>query len=232
MGSIMVVGASSGWVKNPCGGANWRELPDGKIEVAGIGVPEHSPTSAQGQNFIRMWTAWQSHFQAAAQKHGVPVRWPVAIATLETGGYSTAKQATIMSQDGFSSIGIMQPIPLVAKMYGYSLEDRFDPAKNIDMCTHLLADNVKRAAGRGLPAAASYYNAGHLCPSATNLTNGCWSKQLNMAGCGNYPYAVIPYNNLGVTLKLGVGTSRAGLVIGGALALGLGAVAGFFAMKH
>lgn len=217
------------WITNPCNGANWRELPDGKIEVAGVGVPEHSPTSAQGKNFIRMWTAWRPHFEAAAKKYGLPVRWIVAIATLETGGYSTAKQATIMSADGFSSIGIMQPIPMVATMYGYSLQDRFDPAKNIDMGAHLLFDNSKRSS-RGLPAIASYYNAGHLCPSQTNLANGCWNPTLNMAGCGNYPFAVIAYNNLGVTLGLG-SSSWAGML--GTATLGAGLVAlGYFGARR
>lgn len=201
------------WVVNPCGGVPWRTLADGKVEIQGLGVPEYAPTSSQAKMLLQTWANWKPLFQAAAKRYGIPARWIAATATMETGGWAVHpdQQRTITSSDGFLSVGIMQPIASVATMYGYDPAERTDPAKNVDMGSHLLADNTKRAGVLGAVAMASYYNAGHLCPNANNLANGCYDATLNMAGCGHYPLTFTRYNNLAVTLGI-VDTQPSGVL--------------------
>lgn len=236
MGSIMVV-AASGWV-NPCGGTKWRTLSDGRVEIEGQGIPVWPEGSPQRRYLVQTFANWKTLFESVANKYQLPVSWLVAIATMETGLWSgnAQKQATIGSFDG--SVGIMQPLIVVAQQYGYSSADRADPAKNIDMCSHLIADNARTVNGRagGFPVVAAMFNGGQ-------SRGGCnpGNDQFNLKGYhgpgGSWKTAIyatdaIRHQNTAVLLRMNASSSKAGLLFGGALALGLGALAGFFTMKH
>jgi len=241
MDRIMVVAAGSDWV-NPCGGVRWRTLANGSIEVEGQGVPIWAPGSPQFKYLNQTWLNWRAHFEAAARKYGIPPSWLVAIATMETGLWSgnPKQQATIGSFDG--SIGIMQPLTIVSSIYGYSSADRADPAKNIDMGSHLIFDDSRTTNGKigGFPVVAAMFNGG-ASKGGCNPGNDVFNLKGYRGPPGaRWPTAVyasnaIRYQNAAVlTLRTDqqVASTSAGMLVGGALALGLGSLAGFFALKH
>jgi soluble lytic murein transglycosylase-like protein len=228
----MVV-AASGWT-NPCGGAKWRSLPDGRFEIEGQGILDCAPGSVCEKNVLQTYRNWEPAFQAVAKRHGIPVSWLVALATNETGFLSSKpdQQRTVASSDGYGSIGIMQPLPGEVTRLGFSLADRTDPEKNIEIGARILKEGLVRTKG-DFPAASVLYNAGHLCPTQSNLQKGNYNAALNVAGYkGVYLPSAVRHNNTAVRLGVNASASRAGMLVGGALALGLGALAGFFAMKH
>lgn len=146
---------------NPCGGVKWRTLSDGRIELEDGTTPAFGLTSAEAKQLLLTWQNWSSEFRGASERLGLPVEWLVAIAAMETGGYAAnkEKQRTIGSFDG--SIGIMQPLALVAHMFGYTSEDRYDAYKNIDMSSRLLRSNALTKNGaHGFPVVAAMFNGG------------------------------------------------------------------------
>lgn len=157
---LVGVGQSSDYA-NPCGGVKWRTLSDGRIELEDGSIPSFGVASAEAGQLLLTWQNWSSEFRAASESTGIPVEWLVAIAAMETGSYAAnkEKQRKIGSFDG--SIGIMQPLVGVAHMFGYTSEDRYDAAKNIDMCAKLLRQNAQTKNGAfGFPVAAAMYNGG------------------------------------------------------------------------
>lgn len=223
------------WV-NPCGGLPWRTLADGRIEVQGQGVPNWAPASSQRKYLVQTWTNWKPAFEAAAKKFGLQASWLVAIATMETGLWSgkPAQQATIASEDGYGSIGVMQPLVMVATMYGYQPAERADPAKNIDMGAHLLYDDWRTKNGQagGFPVVAAMFNGG-AGSGGCNPGNDVFNlKGYRGPGWPTAVYAsnAIRYQN--TARELGIGASAASgsltyalagaaLVAVGALALGV-----------
>ncbi len=207
--------AVSQWV-NPCGGLLWRTLGDGRIEVQGQGMPSWAPSSAQRKYLVQTWQNWKPIFQATAQRYGLPASWLVAIATMESGLWSgnPTQQATIGSFDG--SIGIMQPLTLVSSMYGYSSADRADPAKNIDMGSHLIADNAKTKNGQlgGFPVVAAMFNGGS-GSGGCNPGNDVFNLKGYHGPGGSWPTAVyasnaIRYQNTAVEVGIGGGAAGVG----------------------
>lgn len=210
---------------NPCGGAGWRELGDGTIELEGLGAPSYPAASAEAKMLGQTYANWAPLFSEAAQKYGLPVAWLVAIATVETGAWASSpdKQAGIGSSAG--AAGVMQLMPAAAGMYGYSPDERFDPKKNIDMGAHYLADALKTSAGSaGFPALAAIYNAGHACPTQKNVNAGNVDSILGLAGEKDYPSRATRMAN--TALGLGIAQASAGggffwasaLTVGSALA--------------
>lgn len=202
---------------NPCGGARWRTLPNGAIEVEGEGVPVWPEGSPQRRYLEQTWRNWKPYFEEAAAKFDLPPAWALAIATQETGLWSAdpARQARIESQDGYSSIGIMQPIPSAATSLGYHPNDRYDPRLNIEMGTAFLA---KYLDGDGFPRLAAKFNAGP--------ARGCrpGNDRFNLPGHqGKYVDHAIRYLNSAVVM--GLASSRA------SSALPVGAVLGVFALS-
>jgi hypothetical protein len=226
----MVTGGS--WT-NPCGGARWRTLPDGRVEIEGQGIPECAAGSVCARQVEQTWKNWQAAFQAVAAKHGLPVSWLVALATNETGflSHKPEQQRSVVSSDGYGSVGIMQPLPSEVRRLGFTPAEVTDPAKNIEMGARILKEGLARVGG-DFPAASVLYNAGHLCPTQSNLQKGNYNSALNVAGYkGVYlPHAVL-HNNTAVRLGVNTVPSRAGLLFGGALAFGLGAFLGHRALQ-
>lgn len=90
--------------------------------------------------------------QNASQKYGVPADLIAAVIQVESSGNPNAASGT-------GPVGLMQVSNAVAKDYGYEKHERLDPAKNIDMGTRYLRDNLKAFNG-DLPKALLGYNQG------------------------------------------------------------------------
>jgi hypothetical protein len=201
------------WAVNKCDGRRWREHGNGLIEVEGEGIPFVEPTDPRFPLMEQTWANWEPYFRAASRRHGVPLPWLLAIASVETGFVSDRPnvQASIVSPAGAQ--GVMQLMPGTATMYGISSAERSDPEKNIDAATAFIRALMDGYTGPELPHIGSAYNAG---PGATTRGVHCsTSNEWRLRADHNYPRQVIEYNN-SAREYLGIGSST----------LNLGAVAG------
>lgn len=87
--------------------------------------------------------------QKAAKKYGVDPQLVQSVIQVESSGNPSAASGT-------GPVGLMQISEALAKDYGYSLNDRLDPAKNIDMGTRYLAQNLKAFGGDTSKALLGY----------------------------------------------------------------------------
>jgi hypothetical protein len=205
---------------NPCGGRRWRELPDGRIEVEGIGVPSAEPGSQRYHLVGQTWKNWKHEFRQASREYGIPPAMLAAIAYVETGAWSDdpALQARIESSDGYHSIGIMQPIPSTTTMLGFQLNDRFDPLQNIRMGAKLASMNAEDY-GLDFPLLAASHNAGSVrCRPGEN--------QWGIHTYGDYIAVAVPAHNaliehFGANRFLLLGSLPVGYMVAGA-AVGVG----------
>lgn len=175
--------------QNRCGGKRWRTDPEGFVEVEGDGYPEYAPGTTQFGYLENTWNNWAPQFRSAAREYGIPVSWILAIATIETGPWAKDKetQRTIVSGDGFGSIGITQPLASFAKQMGFHPDDRYDPLQNIRMAAKWASQNAQKY-GPDLPSVAASHNAGSLrCSAGRN--------QFGVLVTGDYVGAAIRYNN-------------------------------------
>jgi len=182
---------------NPCGGKRWQILSNGLIEVENEGTPAVAEGTTAFTQMAQTWANFGGLFQAAAAKYGVPVTWVLAVATMETGYLSSdpAKQAAAQSPVG--AIGVMQVMPFNATAFGLSdASELYDPAKNIDVGTHILANDMKNADAGGLPGVSALYNSGKLC--TTDPTRNEWM----LLADSNYPRHVIEWNNAAIMAGL------------------------------
>jgi hypothetical protein len=217
---------------NPCGGVTWRELPDGRIEVDGRGIPLYEPGSARYRLVEQTWDNWGRLFVRASRDHGVPVSWLVAIASVETGPWSDdpSEQAEAVSYAG--ARGVMQIMPATAsQILDRDPDAMFNPAANIDAGAELIAITMRNVRS-GLPAICGVYNSGNVCckePPAPSGTVGCkvgCQNQFRICTHGDYPLAAIMYNNTALTyLDLSAGPQLATMLGLGLLAVG---AAGFW----
>lgn len=209
---------------NPCGGVRWRILDNGMIEVEGQGTPTVAEGTSAYQYLVQTWKNWGGEFQAAASKYELPVAWILAVATMETGYLSAdpAKQANALSPVG--AIGVMQVMPFNAVPFGLSsANDLYDPASNIDVGTHILANDNKTSSAGGLPGIAAMYNSGKLC------TTDASRNQFMLLEDSNYSQHVIEWNNTalqdGIVSSVGPNTLAVlGAAFGGVLAMAVSAV--------
>jgi soluble lytic murein transglycosylase-like protein len=210
---------AASWVANKCGGVRWRTLRDGTIEVEGIGVPTIDPAGAQFRNMAQTWANWKAIMAPAAREHDVPLPWVLAIATVETGYLAgdPAKQASVSSSAG--AVGVMQLMPLTAKMLGMTAAERTDPEKNIWGGVKLMRLLADGATGPELPNIASAYNAGS---GSTGLGVRCATgrNEWNLMSDANYPRQAVQLQNT-ARLYLDLQTSRvsAAMVTGVGLAI-------------
>lgn len=171
----------AGWV-NPCGGARWRTLDDGSVEVEGHGFWKHDPGSAGYKTVETTYLNWAQDFHDVSKKYGVPVSWLVAIAANETGFLASRpdSQRTVSRTEpsGVTSVGIMQPLTVTASALG------FDPSKLGDAFTNISVGAAVMVspsmAGKnlqhGFPAIAATYNAGHVCNTGNDVFNTAGHK--------------------------------------------------------
>ena len=87
--------------------------------------------------------------QQASKKYGIPAALIHAVIQRESSG--RPKVAS-----GKGPVGLMQISKGLAKDYGYKLEDRLDPAKNIDMGARYIRDNLKAFNGDVRKAMVGY----------------------------------------------------------------------------
>lgn len=202
----------SDW-QSPCGGHRWRTLSNGLIEVEGEGTPAYQPGSAQFRNLSQTWVNWRPLFRAAAKRHGVPLSWMAAIASVETGAWSNnpAQQASIVSSA--AAVGIMQVIP---RFQGMTTAQLQTPSVNVDTGAKILNQLATRF-GHELPAVAASYNAGSVyCDTGRN--------EWNLRADANYPRQALMYNNSALQfLDLGSSTLAwmfSGVAVSGIVAAG------------
>lgn len=179
--------------QNPCGGKRWKNLPSGLIEVEGEGAPTVPTDSSSFKLMEQTWQNWGGALRSAGNRHGVPVPWMLAVATMETGFLSAdpAKQAAAVSPAG--AIGVMQIMPFNAVPFGLSSDSElFDPEKNIDVGAQILAKDAERPDVGGLPGISALYNSGKLCTTDPNRNE--WM----LLADANYPRRVIEWNNTAI----------------------------------
>lgn len=87
--------------------------------------------------------------QQAAKKYGVNPALIHAVIQRESSGRPKVASGT-------GPVGLMQISKGLAKDYGYKLEDRLDPAKNIDMGARYIRDNLKAFNGDVRKAMVGY----------------------------------------------------------------------------
>jgi hypothetical protein len=222
----------NGDVENPCGGRRWETYDDFMIEVEGRGFPMYTPEDgAHWKYMIQTWENWAPEMRAAAKKHGIPVSWILAFATMETGAWSENpdRQRTIRSPVG--AIGIMQVMPMVAREYNRTDAEMENPSVNIDVGAEIMRKHAdRRDTSWQLPIIASKYNAG---PARKCDTTGKWSNPWNLYAAHDYPGKVIKWNNAAIDL-LGVNGRAVGgpamMALGGGLAF-LGVVGAIYIAK-
>lgn len=88
----------------------------------------------------------------ASARYGIPADLIASVIKTESSGNPNAESGT-------GPVGLMQVSRAVAKDYGYDPQDRYDPAKNIEMGTRYLADNLRAFQGN-VPKALLGYNQG------------------------------------------------------------------------
>lgn len=87
--------------------------------------------------------------QQASKKYGIPAALIHAVIQRESSGRPSVASGT-------GPVGLMQISKGLAKDYGYKLEDRLDPAKNIDMGARYIRDNLKAFNGDVKKAMVGY----------------------------------------------------------------------------
>ena len=235
------------WI-NPCGGARWRSLDDGAIEVEGKGVVMPPPGS--GPYSLRTyvansWRNFEPEIRKAAAKHGVPVNWILAIIATETGILSSSRARQL----GFRNFCCGGPMAVMFAPYknyktygGYDSPDSlFQAESSIDVGTAIMASHMKK--GLDLPQISARYNSGGLCcrdsPATPSKPGGRQQNEYNLCSAKiagvSYPEVSTMLNNVAVR-ELGIGPSpglvKAGVgggwlkpaLIGAAVVAGVGAV--------
>jgi hypothetical protein len=177
------------FVKNPCGGARWRQLPGGFIEIEGLGVPIVGPGDARFTNIERTWKNFGTELAHAAKLYGLPVSWLLAFANQETGNLSgnAAKQEGAVSPDG--GYGLMQ---IQLGKGGPYPEAPADWLLNAAVSTKLSAQFIREKLvaryGWELPLLGAGYNAGSVrCATGRNT--------FNLVQTGEYSRNLVLYNN-------------------------------------
>lgn len=204
---------------------------DGLIEIEGGGTPSYAPEEARFAWMAQSWDNWGDLILAAAEAHGLPPSWVIAIMSIESGLWSgdAAKQANVVSSAG--ARGLMQVMPDTATRLGYSPDDMFVPEIGIDAGANLLERLAKRQDNQ-LPAMAAAYNSGRAC------NDGRFSNRWNLAMAEYYADVVIKFNNSAVMYLdmsprgRGGGKLLMGLTIGAAGLYAAAVIAGLVMMPR
>lgn len=165
----------------------WREAPDGTLEVLSPPRPWQAYTLAQADAHSRGAAQWLDHARHYGQVHGVPWHWIAGFIASESGGNPDAHNTKS------SCYGLMQINAYVAdKGYGVRPGSAlFDPETNIDTGTRILRDILKKT--RDLPTICSIYNAGP--DSKTGLAKYSTKNPWRMVQNEDYTDHVVMYSN-------------------------------------
>jgi len=159
-------------------------------------VPVYEPGHARFELVAQTYDNWRGLFHKAARRYSVPVQWLVGIASVETGPWSADRDEQASMVSYANAVGVMQIIPSTAKLLGYTREDMFDPARNIDAGAKLIGQ-LSRTIRSGLPAISGAYNSGKVCCTDPRCTPGC-QNPYNVCTDGDYPGAALRYSNTAV----------------------------------
>lgn len=144
-----------GWLS---GLVNAAHHPDPQIRLDLINLFENPP-QVQGYPF-------QEELSAAAKKYQLPLPFVLAVAR----GESFFDPGAISAK---GAIGIMQVMPATAADYGVSEAQLVDPATNIDVGVHLLADLYAKLEDPYLVLAAYYCGCGGVDKEALSSRKDC-----------------------------------------------------------
>lgn len=213
------------WVANKCGGKSFRTLPDGKVEIDGVGIPTYSKTSQPYKYLKQTWDNWSWLIRWHAFRAGIRPSELLAIATQETGLWSgdKHKQATVSSSAG--ATGVMQIMPCEIFKHGKYRDlvcgkDRSSPSTSFHIGSVLLGSHLRSF--KGLPAAASAYNSGDVRCYEPTANAAVVPNQFNWLNEHDYATKATTYNNTAIEMGvnraavlpwiLGVGVISFGLV--------------------
>ncbi len=135
-------------------GRAWRTLPNGQIEIQGIGIETIS--GAYLDRFLRNVQKWGALIDAQSARTGVPRAWIAAFIDQESAGNPTAESPA-------GAYGLMQIMPMWWR--GHTKEQMSDPNTNATIGCDLLAAVRKsqKPGPDGMPdlvKVASAYNCG------------------------------------------------------------------------
>src|SRR5690606_5092822 len=196
------------WVYNKCGGVRFRTLPDSRIEIENQGVPTYAPGSIEYSQLAQTWKNWGGLIRKYASKNGIPPSYILAIATKETGLWSSDKnrQATMGSSVGAQ--GIMQVMPCSVFERGRFKDivcgkDRTNPEQSIKMGATILADHLTFF--NGFPEAATVYNSGSIrCYEGPTSNAAVTPNQFSWLNEHDYVTKAITFNNTAVQMGVNV----------------------------
>ncbi len=109
---------------------------------------------------------YQDLLETASIRYGLPLPYVLAVVRGESFFDPKAKSAK-------GAIGLMQVLPSTAADYGVKPEDLFDPAINIDVGVHYLADIHSKLKDPYLSLAAYYCGCGGVEKSQLTLRKDC-----------------------------------------------------------
>lgn len=109
---------------------------------------------------------YQELLESAADKYNLPLPFIMAVVRGESFFDPAAKSSK-------GAIGLMQVLPSTAADYGLKADDLFDPAKNIDVGVHYLADLYARVQDPYLTLGAYYCGCGGVDKKALTLRKDC-----------------------------------------------------------
>lgn len=188
---------ASDFIANSCGGARWRTLAGGLIEVEGQGVPMYTPGDPHFKLLAQTWNNFSSELGSAARKYGIPVSWALAVASVETGFLSSNYQLQAQAVSPVGAVGVMQLMPQYFKRY--SREDLLRPSINIPVGVAFLKTLCSSSACPWrceLPYLGSVYNAG----SGSGCVQCSPGKNIfNLTEDANYSLALVMYSNAALT---------------------------------
>lgn len=208
---------------NICGGARWRTLSDGLIEVEGQGAPLLSESDARFPELVATWKNFGGMLGPAADRAKIPRSWALAFACVETGFLSHDPLAQARAESGAGAVGVMQLMPQYFSEY--SRAELLDPSINIPVGVgfiRTLCDSSACPWRCELPYLGSVYNAG----SGSNCVQCSPGKNVfNFTEDANYSMQLVLYSNTALTyLKLessALLSAVAGGLLAGAAALWL-----------
>lgn len=214
----------SPFTANSCGGAGWRTLPGGLIEVENRGIPSVDPSSARFANLSRTWANFGSILGPAADSVRLPRSWLLAFATVETGFLSGNRGAQAAARSPVGAAGVMQLMPQF--FTSFTLDELLNPSINIPAAAAFirrLCDSSSCPGRCELPYLGSVYNAGSgksciQCQTGRNV--------FNFVEDADYSMQLVEFNNAALT-HLRLESSALAWAAGGALIAGAAALTWF-----
>lgn len=206
---------ASDFTANICGGARWRTLTGGYIEVENQGIPEVAPGSAKFLNLARTWANFGDALGPAADSARIPRSWLLAFATVETGFLSADRAAQATASSPVGALGVMQLMPQYFTQY--SRAQLLNPAVNIPASAVFIQKLCKISSCPWrceLPYLGSVYNAGS---GSACIQCSAGRNAFNFVEDSDYSMQLVIYNNAALRylrLQSGVAT----WMIGGAIA--------------